>query len=292
MNTFVQNLRSRMLYKVLPKLVDWVVVGTSLAARKKISRANAQRVLVDNCVLGHAVTHESGWIDTGKKLWGGNIEIDTGYLARIPVQREDDLSEVARSVRYLPAIASLARRGHLNPLTSSELLDERWTQPIGRFQGYDYYDYNIFSDINFGCLIDSGYKVEFSSASNAKSVEDQRRARLALKSDPLYLDLVKVLGEKNSQDAYHITIAERNSCYCFLTMDFKLVRNVEAQKRSATIASLKTRVITPEEFGRSFSLTPISPRLFSYHCASFPVHHELNWPGSARQNRRKKKLQD
>lgn len=60
---------------------------------------NVRRLLVDNTVLAHGVTHETAWGDTGKKPWV-NLEVDTGYTARIPVHAEHDSSDAVRSVLH------------------------------------------------------------------------------------------------------------------------------------------------------------------------------------------------
>lgn len=63
-----------------------------------------------------------------------------------------------------------------------------------------------------------------------------------------YASLVAVLGRKNSQDAWHIYTAEKHNLFCFLTMDFKLVTCLEAQKNAPRIRSMKTAVMTPAAF--------------------------------------------
>lgn len=283
----VRNAKSRALYNYLPKAVDWAVRVAASSARKRILEQNASRVLVDNTVIGHAVTHETAWIDTGRQMWGGKVPIDTGFAARIPVHREDDDSDAVRSVRFLPAIASLARQGALTLYSSPELMDERLTQPIGRFSGYGYYDYSVFSGIRFEHLDDPAYSMCIGPAYlGVPSLTEQRRARLAAQSDPLFHALVEVLGPGNSQDAWHIATAESSGCFCFLTMDFRLLRAVASQQKHPAIANLKTRVMSPETFGQLFRLLPVSPRLFSYHNASYPVHPEFNWPDSRRRKRR------
>lgn len=113
--------RSSFMYRYFPGLVDRVVAAGTWSARRKISTAKADCILVDSSVIGHAVTHETAWIDTGEKLWGGTVSVQTGYAARIPVHSEIDQREVARSVRLLPGIAPLARRCALRLFTSSEL---------------------------------------------------------------------------------------------------------------------------------------------------------------------------
>lgn len=283
----VRNAKSHALYNYLPKAVDWAIGVAAASACNRIREQDASRLLIDNTVVGHAITHETAWIDTGRKMWGGRVPVDTGFASRIPVHREDDDSETARSVRFLPTIAHLARQGAVSFYTSPELRDEQLTQPIGRFSGYGYYDYSLFSGIRFEDIDDPTYSMRIGPAySGLPSLAEQRHSRLAAKPDPLFRALVDVLGPGNSQDAWHIATAESAGCFCFLTMDFKLLRAVASQQRHPTIAGLTTRVMSPEAFGLHFKLLPVSPRLFSYHGASYPVNPEFNWPDSKRRKRR------
>lgn len=279
----MKNLKNRFYYKVLPKVVDWLSGISVKRAAKKLKAEKVKRLLVDNTVLHHGVTHETAWISTGPKKWG-DIEIDTGYAARIPVHDDNDGSDAGKSVRYLPGIISLVRRGSIALAISEELQDEQWTQPVGRFRGYGIYDFSFFKDLNLEVIKDLDYTITIGpSHLGIPSLEEQRKQRLDAKTDPLYRSLVRVLGPRNSQDAWHITTAERNDCYCFLTMDFRLIKNVKAQSKNSVIKALKTKVMTPEEFGKRFNLVPINPRLYSYHLADYPVKHDTNWPGSKRR---------
>jgi len=277
-----RGLKSKFRFQLLPQVVDFVTSIAMTEASRRLKATNVRRILIDNTVLAHSVTHETSWVDTGKAHWG-DIEIDTGYAARIPVHDDRDVREAAKSVRYLPGIANLARRGVIVLATSHEIQDEQWTQPSGRFRGYGLYDFSLFGNVKLETIKDPGYSVVFGSHLGFPSLEEQRKKRLGSKTDPLFRQLVSVLGPNNSQDAWHIATAEHNGCYCFLTMDFKLIRNVRAQARNAIIEGLRTKVLTPEEFGREFRIIPIPPRLFSYHNASYPVVHEMNWPDSKRQ---------
>lgn len=281
-----RNAKSHALYNYFPAAIDWAVNASTFASRKQIVQAGASRLLVDNTVVAHAVTHETGWISTGTKMWGGTVPVETGYSARNPVHDENDRSEAARSVRYLAGIASLARHGTLALFSSPELFDEQMTQPIGRYRGYGYYDHSLFSSVTIERLPDPTYTMTIGPGYlGIASMEEQRHKRLASKADPLFKALVQVLGPNNSQDAWHIATAEHHNCYCFLTMDFRLIKSVEAQGRNSTVSALKTKVMSPEKFGKTFGLMPVSPRLFSYHGASYPVCPELNWPDSKRRKR-------
>lgn len=285
---FVRRAKVHALYNYLPPLVDWAVRQATVPARKRIVQSSATRLLVDNTTIAHAVTHETYWINTGRKYWGGKVAIDTGYTARIPVHSEADNSDPARSVRFFPTIASLARQGTIKLFTSPELIDERMTHRMGMFTGYGWNDFSMFSGLRMERLADPTYHMIIGPTGLGYSpLEDQRRDRLAAKSDPLFRSLCAVLGPKNSQDAWHITTAEQNACFCFLTMDFSLLRAMAAQRKNPVVASLKTRVLSPEQFGMLFGLRPISPRLYSYHRASYPVRADLNSPDSTRQKRQR-----
>lgn len=282
----IQNVRRRakqvFYYRVLPRVVDFIALLSTVRAPQALRKVNAKRILVDNTVLYHAVTHETAWVHTGRATVGDQ-EVDRGYMTRLPVHSDDDESDAARSVRYLPGIATLARSGRIQFVVSNELRDEQWTQPAGRYRGYGFFDHSLFNGIDLEELRDPEYMVVIGpTALGYRTMEQQRKSRLAAKSDVLYQNLVEVLGPTNSQDAWHITTAERHGCYCFLTMDFSLMRNVGAQSGNKTLKALRTRVMTPEDFGREFSIDPIPPRLFSYHGASFPVNHRVNWPDSKR----------
>ena len=281
------RIKGRFQYSVFPWLVDSLTSAAMTKAAKNLKKENIGRILIDNTLLAHGVTHKTAWIDTGKAEWG-DVEIETGYAARIPVHSEQDNSEAARSVRYLPGIANLAKRGHIILAMSQELRDEQWTQPSGRFVGYGVYDFSIFQGLEIETIDDPEYSMVIAPNLSVPSLKEQRRKRLASKTDPLYHDLIKVLGWNNSQDIWHIVTAERNDCYCFLTMDFGLIGNVRAQEKNKVIQSLRTKIITPEEFGMEFSIVPLSPRLLSFHGASFPVAAKTNWENSKRQKRRSK----
>ena len=276
------NLKGKFQFQILHKLVDLLNMAAQIKASRKIKNKKIGGILIDNTVLGHSITHETTWVSTGKKHWGNN-EIDTGYAARIPVHSDHDDREAARSVRYLPGIANLAKRSLIALAVSKELQDEQWTQPVGRFAGYGIYDFSLFRDLKFETIEDPDYTMIIAPNLGAPSLKEQRRQRLESKTDPLYKSLITVLGKKNSQDVWHLVTAERNDCYCFLTMDFRLIRNIRAQARNKIVKSLKTKVMSPEEFGKEFSIVPIPPRLYSYHDASYPVMHETNWHNSKRQ---------
>lgn len=238
-------------------------------------------ILVDNTVVFHAVAHETAWVSTGTAQWGPH-QVDTGYSARISVRCRHDASREYRNVRYLPGIAHLARAGYLSLMTSAELIEERFRQPIGRYAGYGLFDDSLFAGIEMKSVDGLEEAVIGPRWMNLPSSADQQRARLARSNDQLYLGLVRQLGTGNTQDAWHIRTAELHGHFCFLTMDFALCKNFDSRRGQEPIRSLRTRVMTPLELGEYLGLFPLHPSLFSYTDASYPVRADLSWPDGKR----------
>ncbi|KZB58477.1 hypothetical protein [Thalassospira sp. MCCC 1A02491] len=285
---FSENLKNAFRYQHLPKFIDWLVHLSNFEARKLISQKKAHRILIDNSVIGYGITHETAWVSTGEKLWGGVVSVDTGYAARIPVYSDDDSNSIAKSVKYLPPIIDLAKSSTIKLYRSLDLLAESLNHPQGRYRGYDYYDLSLFKRTRMPILPDLFHHMNISSprwlSPNFYKKLQERQNALIL-HDERIKELIGALGKKNSQDAIHIATAERNECYCFLTMDFRLIKAIESQKGHPAIKSLKTLVLSPEQFGKQFKIRPILTRFYSYHDASFPVEHSENWEDSKRKGR-------
>src|SRR4051812_5654274 len=106
-------------------------------------RENAPiKLLLDSTIHAHAITHESAWIDTGTKLWGGVHPVRTGYVARIPVHSIENRSAEYGDICRLTVITRLARRGLFELYTSAELMAERDRHPTPRFQATGYSDFS------------------------------------------------------------------------------------------------------------------------------------------------------
>jgi hypothetical protein len=268
-------------YRYLPKFVDILVAGSTARAQNLLKNKRL-RILVDSSVLGHSITHETAWISTGPQKWG-DIDVDTGYAARIGVYGPDSDSDIFVNVRYLPGIAHLVAKGHLEFCTSAELQEELYRQPSGRFRGYGSFDHNLFSRVQLRSV--DGYASGLTGPRwmGLPTHGEQQQARLESYDDPLYLALVRAMGPKNNLDAWHICTAERHGMHCFLTMDFKLVRITKANCHREPFKSLKTRIMTPKDLAAELGLMPISPLLFSYHGASYHVRPDLHWPDNKRR---------
>lgn len=267
----------------MPRFANWLVTLATYQARRTLNVSEPLSVLVDNSVLGHAITHETAWVSTGTSFWGGVHPIETGYRARIPVHPVDSQDPVYEHIKYLAGIADLARRGHLALKTSAELRDERFRQPGGRFLGYGSFDYSVLSTAPIESIDGFVGPTMGPSYLGLPSAAEQQRARLLRSGDELHAALVRVLGEKNSQDAWHIRTAERHGLFCFLTMDFKLVRLVRQQAHREPLRSLRTLILTPADLGQQLKVAPLPPHLFTYNNATFFVRADLSMPGGKRR---------
>jgi len=278
----VRGLRERLRFKYGPQAATLLADISTYQARRALAASGPLAILVDNSVLGNAITHETAWVSTGTKKWGPH-DVATGYSARIPVHPADSASVEYEHVKYLTGITHLARRGHLHLKTSAELQDETWRHPMGRFSGYGYFDYSLFNGIKLESV--DGIKIPTLGPSylNLPTPAEQQQARLASSGDALYKALLEKLGQKNSQDAWHIRTAETHGLFCFLTMDFKLRKTFEQLKGTEPFRSLTTRVMTPVELGQHLGIMPLPPHIFSYNDASFFVRSDLSMPGGKRR---------
>jgi hypothetical protein len=268
-------------FRYLPGMVDMLVAATTVPAQKTL-RQKPLRVLVDNSTIGKSITYETGWVSTGPKKWG-NQDIETGYAARVSVYGPQSDSSDYQNVLFIPGLAHLARKGFLELYTSAELQDEQFRQPSGRFRGYGSFDYSLLRDIPLKSLDGHTMPNMGPAWMELPSAKEQQQERLARSSDPLYAALVKLLGQKNNLDAWHIATAERHHADYFLTMDYRLRRLVESLATKPPFNTLSVGVVTPAELGRKLQLRPISPLFFSYHGASWFVRSDLHWPDNRRR---------
>jgi hypothetical protein len=266
--------------KYSPRAIEALVALSTFAARRRLKRSQPMRILVDNTILAHAVTHETAWITTGVGNWGPR-NIEMGYSARIPVRHKDGSREY-QNVQYLAGIAHLARRGYLSLMASSELGLEQWWQPMGRFRGYGIFDLSLFSNLKFRSVDGLPPLTLGPQWMNFPSLKEQQHARLSRSDDLLYIGLERLLGPRNNQDAWHIRTAEVNGMFCFLTMDFRLCTILDGRRNQEPVRSLQTKVWTPMQLGKYLGLRPIDPVLLSYSDASYPVRADLHWPNSKR----------
>ena len=262
-------------FKYLPGIGRRLLHWSTWQARKALAD-NAPLVLVDSSVLHNAVTHETVWIDTGESLWGGVVPINTGYMARVPVHRVGSDVAAYSDIVFLPGLTYLGKLGLLRLRTSAELIAEREAHPPARFRATGMFDYSLFGGGELESVDGHHWDGILGSPFQPRpSPRDIQRDRLSASGDPLYRKLLEVLGPNNSQDAWHIRTAEVHGMLCFLTMDHRLIRAMQAQARHPVIKSLKTRVLTPADLGKELGILPFPPLLLSYTNASYPVRTDI-----------------
>jgi hypothetical protein len=269
-------------FKYVPRVANWLLDLATKNARSSLAKSGPISILLDNTVLYHGVTHETVWVSTGTKKWGGVHEFESGYAARVPVHPRNDGSREYENTKFLPALAHLARLGHIRLLTSAELGDEEFRQPAGRYSGYGMFDHSVFSGLPIESVDGRVFPNMGPEAWDLPTPAEQQRSRLAASDDAFYRSMVGVMGGRNSQDAWHIATAERHGLFCFLTMDWKLLRTLDAVKSKEPVRSLRTRVMTPKQLGEHLSLVPFPTFMLSYDDASFPVRADLSLPEGKR----------
>lgn len=283
---FLEGLRFRYLPKIAKTLLKW----STHRARATLSTEVPIRILVDSTVHHHAITHETAWVSTGTKLWGGVHPIDTGYMARIPVHRRDSDKAAYQDIKFLPGLFYLARLGYVVLLTSAELEAERERQPNSRFSPTGYSDYSLLAGLRLESVDGRAWGTIYPGwRGDKKSPQDRQVARLDASDDPIFAGLVKALGKNNSLDAWHVRTAEVHDLPYFLTMDSRLIKTLNAQSGHSAVKRLKTRVLTPTALGKILGLGPFPPVLLSYNDASFPVRPDLHMPDEQRRRRTKPK---
>lgn len=251
------------------------VAASVYAAKQHLRKHGPITVLIDSSALGHGITHESAWIDTGMSMWG-DIPVPTGYSARIPVHPADSSDRVYAEIRYLVGIAELARAGLIKLVTSAELHAEVTRQPLGRFRGYRIGDLNIFDDLAIPSV--DGYHLDLVAAK-----ESQQR-RIRARTDEPFAAIARLLPEKSNLDAWHLHTAHVHKAFCFLTMDFRLKNAVADLSRNNSLPALDTKLMLPSYLAAAIGLRPIDPFLISYRNAIWAVHPEMNLPGGRRQS--------
>jgi len=285
----IKAVPERLRFKFYPKIAEYRIRRSTENARRILGAQEPIRVLVDNSVLAHAVTHETKWIATGEADWGNQIR-GTGYAARVPVHSSTNDTFIHRQIVYLVGLASLAEAGLVNLYQSAELESERSRQPIGLYRGYSYLDLSLFRNTNIPNV--DGHVEEVIMGWPQKTSADwarEQRERLASSPDALHHSLHKLLREQNpnksDQDAWHIRTAERHNMFCFLTMDRKLLASCKSLSRKEPLRSLATKVLSPAEFGTIFGILPVPPRLLSYSDASWFVRADQAMPDEKRRRR-------
>lgn len=275
----LRTLPETLRFRLMPRVARFALDRATRTARSALSPEAPLGVLIDNTVLDIAVTHEGKWI----------IHSRGGYVARVPVYGRKNISERHLQASYLTGIAHLGRLGSVRLHQSAELQEEQFRQPSGRYRGYGYADYSLFEGMKIESIDGWVFSTMGPSWMNLPSQEEQQRTRLRRSDDALfhglYALLKQQLGEKCSQDAWHIRTAERHGLFCFLTTDSSLLKACKSLAKKEPLRSLSTRVMTPQELGTHLGIKPVKPYLLSYNNADWFVRMDHTMPGERRRKR-------
>ena len=280
----VEQLKQRLIenlpHACRAKLVDWCLQLSTREACKILAARDGINVLIDNSTLRFGRTHETIGLAQKTNWPPGEEPGEIPILYRAPIVFDEQHKRVNENTPYLPGIAYLARVGRLTLKTSRELLSEQNHHPVGAAQGKTgWFDYWIFDEIEIDSI--DGHDAPSFDLDNFRDNPTINRTisskeadpfnmypdnmenldrRISRSTDPLYTKLAKILkGKKKNFDAWHIRTAETHRLFCFLTMDFNLREAIMKNSHTEPIASLRTKVMTPEEFGTHFGLSPIDP---------------------------------
>ena len=278
-NQLKQRLIDSLPYAYRKKYVNWRLQRSTREARRLLTGSARISVLIDNSTLRYARTHETVSIKQQLNWPPGSQPSEVSVLCRAPKIFGAEHRDINENIPYLPGIAYLARIGMLKLMTSRELKSEQNHHPIGAIRGrMGWFDYWLFESIDIESV--DGYeapnfdledfrnkptinKVIYSTDKDPLNMYPENmknmNERISQSTDPLYRELMKLLPMKSNFDAWHIRTAEAHGLFCFLTMDFKLCDAIEKNRNKEPIASLRSKVMTPAEFGRHIGLSPIDP---------------------------------
>lgn len=273
----LRTLPERLRFRLMPRIARLVLNRATRTARRRLGAGTPLGVLVDNTVLDIAVTHEGKWITHSRG----------GYVARVPVYGRQNTSERHRQASFLTGIAHLAHLGLVQLHQSAELREEQFRQPAGRYRGYGYSDYSLFQGIKIETIDGWVFSAMGPSWMNLPSSQEQQRKRLRQSDDALFHDLYGLLkqqlGEKCSQDAWHIRTAEKHGLFCFLTTDGSLLKACRSLSKKEPLRSLTTRIMSPDELGSHLGIAPVKPYLLSYNDADWFVRMDHTMPEERRR---------
>lgn len=233
-----------------------MVALAAFPGKLKLRRARPLRVLIDNSVLRHGLTHTNDWISTGTKLWGGVIPFDAGYRARVPRTYPESHAEIyEKEIPFFAPLARLGKEGYICFCTSRHLQVERMRQPgFDRFQ----FGYNVWSRVSLELLPEvPGTTASASIISKQWFSADAQIDRILREADPDFLHLSRCVARKHILDLYHVWTAKHGNCSVFLTDDKRLKRIVDALPLHARAMLEPVSIKLPSDLGRELGLHPV-----------------------------------
>ena len=275
----LRNLPERMRARYFPRLAEFLLTRSTSEARGVLSRSEPVSILVDNTVLGLAITHETRWINF--KTFGAAV--------RVPVYGIKNTSEQHQHASYLTGLIHLAKLGYLKHWVSAELLDEQFRQPIGRYRGYGLFDHSLYAGVKLESVDGHVLPTMGPKWMKMPTAQQQQRARLAQSDNAVFSGLYKLLSEqlgpKCDQDAWHVATAEKHGLFCFLTTDKPLLLAAKGLSKKEPLRSLNTRIMSPIELGQHLGIHRVPPLLLSYGGKDAMVRTDYTMPHERRRKR-------
>lgn len=274
----------RSTYKVLSRVFKWAA-----AHQFRLNHVDqTTKVMIDNTILDLAIAHETRWVSMGEDPFDPRPELG-GYLARVPVHDPSNRGERYNQLKYLSTFSILAREGYFNLVQSSVLRAEQLYQPVGRFRGYGLFDKSLLEGVVIENVGENFFPTLAPSYFNLPSAKEQLRQYIENIQDDKFQNFLKAMkshfGQKCSQDARHIWLAEENEVPYFLTTDSKLVSGWEQIRNKAPIRDMRVEVHTPQSLGEKLDYKAIPPIVFSYDDNDALIRTDVVMPGQKRRPR-------
>jgi len=259
------------------KVEKFVIWASCHDARRHLRAFGPYSILIDTSVLGNSVTHETAWVSTGTKKWG-DLPVDTGYMARIPIHSPENDSRIYNEIRYLIGIAKLSREGHLKPFTSAELIAEQDRQPQGRFRGYSLFDLSLWDGIKVPSV--DGRVSDWRDSDGSR-----QRVRILQSNSEIFKSIKSYFPGKSSQDTFHLSTAIERNMYFYLTMDFKFIEQYEQARRRTGFPEHHCQAMLPSRLAQTLGIKPIHSFIITHQGSSWFAREDLHMPEQRRYKR-------
>lgn len=205
------------------------------------------RVYIDTNVFKFSATQLLRLVPRQQALnWGGRTHRVVVHDL-VDLNPNDSISNpgLKDEADLLPKLAEWGKIGRVEYVIQSETLFESWGLPnmdssTGRFYGSPYT--TVDAPITYSRVVVGG---------NGDPTEMQLDFLKSIRSER-FLELQRMTGAYQGEgklnrnqllDAFHLWCAEHNSCDYFLTLDFKLIRALQQNRKR----QLSVRVVRPSE---------------------------------------------
>lgn len=206
------------------------------------------RVYIDTNVFKFAATQLPRMVPRRQRQtldWGGRIhEVVVHDLADRNPNGGISNPELKSEAELLPKLAELGKARNIEYIIQSETLFETWGLPnmdssAGKFYGSPYK--TVCAPFTYGRVIVGDVDPTEMQLDFLRSIKDNR-----------FLELQRMTGAYQGEgkvnrnqllDAFHLWCAEHNRCDYFLTLDFKLIKVLQKNRKRKCLV----KVVRPSE---------------------------------------------